>query len=319
MKISSFETRSVDLTSHPAPIAGTPGEVIGAFVTLKLRTDEGVEGVGYAGFVPPVMLPATKAALDGLTGLTVGMDAMEIEKIQAHLLTQGGFGSPGGLVMRAASAVDVALWDIRGKALGQPVWKLLGGFSNRVPTYASGKLWRQESLDELPRNASALVEQGFRGMKMRMGAAKTEKAEIERLHAIREAIGPDIDLMVDINQGWDANRAISVGRELERQNMVWFEDPVHFEDYAGLRKIADALDTPVCAGEYAYGIRQLGHMLEAGAVDILMIDLLRAGGLTGWMKASHLAESFNVPVVTHLAPEILAHGAAAVPNAIKVF
>lgn len=318
MQIASFETQAVDLTTAPEPIRGTPGEAIATFVTLTLKTDDDVEGIGYAGFTPPVMLPALKAALDGLAGLTIGMDPLETEKIQAKLLFDGAYGSPGGLVTRAASAIDVALWDIRGKALAQPVWKLLGGARRRVPAYASGKLWRTESLDSMAKSAAGFVEQGFTAMKLRMGAQKSLRAELERLRVVRDVVGPEIDLMVDINQGWDADRAIAAGREFDRDGLRWLEDPIHFEDLQGLRKVADALTTPICAGEYSYGVATLNHLVRAGSVDVLMVDLMRAGGLTGWTKAAHMAETFNVPVVTHLAPEIMAHGAAACTNALYV-
>lgn len=315
MKIASFESYAVDLTSAPEPIRGTPGELLAAFVVLKLRTDDGLEGVSYAGFIPRRMLRALQEAVDSLAAAAVGSDALRIEDLAQRLLFEGGHGSPGGLVQRAVSAIDVALWDIRGKAFGQPVWRLLGGFRDRVPAYASGGLWRSASADDLRRQAASFAEQGFRTVKMRMGDEATVEAEMRRFEAVREAVGPEIGVMVDINQGWDANRAIEAGREFDRLGAVWLEDPIHFEDYAGLRRIADALKTPVCAGEYGYGLRPLGHLLERGAVDVLMIDLLRAGGLTGWMKGAHLAESFNIPVVTHLATEAMPHGAAAVPNA----
>lgn len=315
MKIASLETQAVDLTAAPEPIRGTPGESIATFVALTLRTDDGLEGIGYAGFTPPVVLPALKATLDGLAGLTLGMDPLETEKIQAKLLFDGAYGSPAGLVTRAASAIDVALWDICGKAHSQPLWKLLGGARRRVPAYASGRLWRTESLDEMAQSAARFVEQGFAAMKLRMGAQKSLSAELERLRVVREVVGPEVDLMVDINQGWDVDRAIAAGRAFDQDGLRWLEDPIHFEDHRGMRKIADALTTPVCAGEYSYGLATLNHLLHAGSVDVLMVDLMRAGGVTGWMKAAHMAESFNVPVVTHLAPEVMAHGAAACANA----
>jgi len=318
MKIASFETHAVDLTAAPEPIRGTPGEAIATFVTLTLRTDDGLEGIGYAGFTPPVMLRALKEAVDGLAGLIVGLDPHETDAIQAKLLFDGAYGSPAGLVTRAASAIDVALWDIRGKAFDQPLWKLLGGARSRVPAYASGKLWRTESLDQMAQSASRFVEQGFTAMKLRMGAQKSLHAELERLRVVREVVGREVDLMIDINQGWDADRAVAAGRAFDQDGVRWLEDPIHFEDLPGMRKIADALSTPVCAGEYSYGLASLNHLLRAGAVDVLMVDLMRVGGITGWAKAAHMAESFNIPVVTHLAPEVMAHGAAACRNALYV-
>jgi L-alanine-DL-glutamate epimerase-like enolase superfamily enzyme len=208
------------------------------------------------------------------------------------------------------------LWDIQGKAFGKPVYQLLGGFRDRVPTYASGYLWRTYDRKALAEWGPKLVEQGFRAMKFRMGAEDSPTKEIERMKALREAVGDDITLMVDINQGWDVNQAIKVGRAMERYNLYWLEDPVHHLDYNGLARIAAVLDLPIAAGEYVYGLLPFQHLLERQSIDIAMIDLLRAGGLTPWMKIAHLAEGYNVPVVTHLAPEILCHALAAVPNGL---
>ncbi len=124
--------------------------------------------------------------------------------------------------------------------------------------------------------------------------------------------------MVDINQGWSVDRAIAVGRGMAEYGLFWLEDPTHFQDYAGLARIADALDTPIAAGEYHYGVEPFRHMLEARSVDVVMVDLLRAGGITQWMKVAHMAEAHNLPVVTHLAPEVLGHALAAAPNGLYV-
>ena len=318
MKITAFETRAIDLASAPAPIANSPGEIVANFVTLELRTDAGVAGIGYAGFVPAVMLPALKAALDGLAGLAVGRDPLAREAVCPDLLRQGGFGSPAGLVTRAVAAIDIALWDIAGKVHAQPLWKLLGGLRNRVPCYASGWLWRNHGLAELAATAPRLVEQGFRAMKFRIGAQKSAAAEVERLKVLRQAVGPEIDLMVDINLDWDVNRAIRIGRMMEAYDLYWLEDPIHFEDYDGMARIAGALDTPLASGEYHYGMAPFAHMLKRGAIDIAMVDVFRAAGVTGWMKIAHMAEGMNVPVVSHLAPEVQAHTVAAAPNGLTV-
>ena len=201
---------------------------------------------------------------------------------------------------RAVSAIDVAIWDMKGKALGQPVYKLLGGFRDRVPTYASGRLWRTYDLGALAEAGPQLVEQDFKAMKFRMGAEDSAAKELARMRVMREAVGDDIDLMLDINQGWDVNQSIAIGRELAAYNLFWLEDPTDHEDYAGLARIADALDTPIAAGEYHYGIAPFRHMLEHRSIDIVMVDLLRAGGLTQWMKVAHMAQAFNLPVVSHL-------------------
>ncbi len=291
---------------------------IANFVTLELRTDDGVEGIGYSGFVNASMLKPLRETVDALAEWTVGEDPSAVESVSANLLDLGGFGAPAGLVTSAAAAIDVALWDIKGKAAGLPLYRLLGGESNRVPAYASGYLWRDYDAAMLASKGEELAASGFRAMKFRMGAEKSPAAEIRRMRSLRKAVGDEVDLMVDINQGWGVDRSIRVGRAMEESGLFWLEDPVHHQDYDGLARIADALDTPIATGEYHYGIAPFAHMLERGSVDVVMVDLLRVGGITHWMKAAHLAEAFNKPVVSHLAPEILAHCVAAAPNGLIV-
>lgn len=286
------------------------------FVTLTLRTDDGIEGIGYAGFVPSCLLKGLHEVVNGLAEKAVGDDPLRVEAIGAKLLDLGGQGAPAGMVTRAVAAIDIALWDIQGKAFGKPVYQLLGGFRDRVPTYASGYLWRSYDLAALAEWGPKLLGRGFRAMKLRMGAEDSAAKEIERMRVLRDAVGPGVDLMVDINQGWDGNQSIAIGRALEQYNLYWLEDPVHHQDYAGLARIATALDTPLAAGEYLYGVAPFAHLIERHSIDIVMIDIMRAGGLTPWMKIAHLAEAHNLPVVTHLAPEVLCHALAAIPNGL---
>lgn len=284
------------------------------FVTLELRTDDGLEGVGYAGFTNTPMLAPLLETVNALAEWTVGENPDSVESVSSKLLELGGHGAPAGLVTSAAAAIDVALWDIKGKIAGQPLFRLLGGGSGRVPAYASGYLWRNYDAEKLASKGTELATSGFRAMKFRMGALDSDTDEIERMRSLRDAVGDGVDLMVDINQGWDVDRSIRVGRAMEECGLYWLEDPVHHQDYGGLARIADALDTPIATGEYHYGLLPFTHMLERGSVDVVMVDLLRVGGITHWMKAAHLAEAFNKPVVSHLAPEILAHCVAAAPN-----
>jgi L-alanine-DL-glutamate epimerase-like enolase superfamily enzyme len=159
---------------------------------------------------------------------------------------------------------------------------------------------------------------GFRQMKMQCGSEPTIAASLERVRVVREGIGPDVDLMCDINQLWSVNHAIEVGHRLEAQHLFWLEDPVAHDDYAGLARVADTLVTPIAAGEYHYGIVPFRHLLEARSIDIVMVDLLRVGGITQWMKVAGMAEAFNLPVVSHLVPEIHVHLVAAAPNGLTV-
>ena len=318
MKIQTYTTHVATLPPDVGAFEHAPPTIRGDFVTLQLRTDDGVEGIGYAGFASPLMTKALKEAVDALAEQTLGDDPMRVETIATKLLELGGRGAPSGLVTRAVSAIDIALWDLKGKALNQPVYKLLGGFRDRVPTYASGYLWRHFDADALAEKGAELVAEGFRAMKFRMGAESTNVKEIERMKALREAVGNEIDLMVDINQGWDVNRSIAMGREMEECALFWLEDPTNYEDFDGLARIADALDTPITAGEYLWGVAPFRSFLEKRSVDVVMVDIMRVGGLTQWMKVAHMAEAWNLPVVSHLAPDVLVHAVAAIPNGLTV-
>jgi L-alanine-DL-glutamate epimerase-like enolase superfamily enzyme len=219
----------------------------------------------------------------------------------------------------ALTAIDVALWDIRGKALGQPLARLLGGLRERVPAYASGAWMRTSPTDKVLEAAAALVKKGYRRMKTQMAVdGLTPAQEVERIRLVREAVGPDVALMVDINQRWSVQEAISIGRRVEDLDLGWLEDVTAANDYQGLASVAAALATPVCGGEYLYGIEPFRQMLEHRSVDIVMIDLLRVGGIGPWMKVAGMAEAFNIPVVSHLLPEIHVHLVAAAPNALVV-
>jgi L-alanine-DL-glutamate epimerase-like enolase superfamily enzyme len=142
--------------------------------------------------------------------------------------------------------------------------------------------------------------------------------EIRRVRLVREAIGPDIRLMCDINQRWRPEQAIDIGSRVEDVGLFWLEDVTAADDYPGLARVTAALKTPIAGGEYVWGIVPFRHMIEARSVDIVMIDLARVGGITPWMKVAAMAEAFNLPVVSHIMPEIHAHLVAACPNGLTV-
>ena len=318
MKITHVTTRVLRTPADNPLVVGLPAPTdTREFVTLELGTDQGLVGLGLT-FFGGALTPALKAAVDGLAGLVVGDDPTQVEAIAAKCRRAAGSAGPGGLFALALSAVDIACWDLRGKAQGRSVGALLGGLRDRVPTYASGALMRPHPIDYLAKAGPRLRDMGFRQMKMQCGSEPTLAASIERVRIMREAIGPDVDLMCDINQLWSVNQAIEIGRRIEPFQLFWLEDPTAHDDYPGLARIADALDTPIAAGEYHYGIVPFRHLLEARAIDIVMIDLLRVGGITQWMKVAGMAEAFNVPVVSHLVPEIHVHLVAAIPNGLTV-
>jgi L-talarate/galactarate dehydratase len=316
--VTHVKTRIIQTPADNPLAVGIPvGNATREFVTLELGTDAGIEGIGLTFFGGPLTV-ALKDAVDALGALIVGDNPLHVEAIAAKLRQAAIGAGPGGLFTLALSAIDLALWDIKGKALEQPLCTLLGGHRDRVPTYASGALMRPHPMNYLAEAGPRLVNMGFKQMKMQLGAEPTVAREMERVRVLRHALGDDIDLMCDINQLWDVNQAIDIGQRVEPYHLFWLEDVVAHDDYQGLSRVADALTTPIAAGEYHYGIRPFRHMLEARSIDIVMIDLLRVGGITQWMKVAGMAEAFNLPVVSHLIPEMHVHLVAAIPNGLTV-
>ena len=288
-------------------------------VVLTLGTDAGIEGIGFT-FLGAGLTRALCAVVADLAQLMVGHDPLCREGLLRRAREAAGGAGPAGLFTLGLAAIDMALWDIAGKALGQPLWRLLGGSGAPVATYASGALMRGMAEDAVAEAAARLIADGFRAMKMQLAlpGAPSVAVELQRARAIRAAIGPDIDLMCDINQRWRPDQAIPIGRLLEDIRFAWLEDVTAAEDFTGLARIAAALATPIAGGEYLYGIPPFRHMIAAGAVDIVMIDPFRAGGITAWLRIAALAEAFNLPVVSHLAPEVQVHLVGAVPNGLTV-
>ena len=321
MKITGFEATTLNIPEDD-PLADMAEEAgrTRPLVILRLRTDDGIEGIAvtlYGG----AMTGSLRVALEELAQITVGEDPLRIENVVAKLRDGTGDAcGPGGIFTLALSAIDIALWDIKGKALDQPLWKLLGGHRDRVATYASGSLRRGLTDEQVCRAAQTLVGKGFREMKTQMAlpGTPTPGDEIRRVRTVRDAIGPDIKLMCDINQRWRPEQAIDIGHRVEDVGLFWLEDVTTADDYPGLARVTAALKTPIAGGEYLWGITPFRHMIEARSVDIVMIDIVRVGGVSQWMKVAAMAEAFNLPVVSHVMPEILVHLVAACPNGLTV-
>ena len=318
MKIHAVHTQIVTLPADE-PLAEGSGHPAAprSFVLVKLVTKDGIEGLGVT-FFGAGITNALKAAVQDLGALAVGENPHAVEAIVYKLQAAGGRGTagPGGIFTLALSAIDMALWDIRGKAIGLPLYQMLGGFRDKVPAYASGALMRTQSLDQALSAASRLVERGWTSMKTQLALPghTTPEIEIDRIRRLREVVGPATQLMCDINQRWNVHEACSIGARLEPYHLHWLEDVTTADDFQGLARISAKLTTPIAGGEYVWGIAPFRQMLEARSVDIVMIDLVRVGGITQWMKVAGMAEAFNLPVVSHLIPEVHLHLIAAIPN-----
>src|SRR6478735_7627380 len=320
MKITRTETTILRIPEDD-PLADMPEESgrLRPIVILRVQTDSGIEGIGLT-FYGGALTGALRTAVDELCALIVGEDPLRIEAILRKLGAAAGDSCGSGIYTLAVSAIDVALWDIKGKALEQPLWKLLGGARDRVNTYASGSLRRGLTDAQAATAARRLVDKGFIEMKTQMALPgnPSPAEEVRRARVVRDAIGPDIKLMCDINQRWRVEQAIDIGHRVADVGLFWLEDVTTCDDYEGLARVNEALSTPIAGGEYVWGIVPFRHMIEARSVDYVMIDLCRVGGITQWMKVAGMAEAFNLPVVSHVFPEVHRQLVAAVPNGLTV-
>ena len=320
MKIKRIRSQVVRVPLDE-PLAGGPpyARSHNQFVVLRVATDAGIEGIGVS-FFGGALSATLKHAIDQLGELIVGEDPLRVDGLTQKLRAAGASAGPGGLLTLAIAGIDMALWDIKGKDRGQSLGAMLGGLRDRVPTYASGALVRAYPVDHLVKAGQRLVEKGFKQMKTQLALPgdTTPNKEVERARVMREAVGPDIDLMCDINQRWAVHQAIDIGKRVEDVHFSWLEDVTAHDDYNGLARVADALITPLAGGECLYGITPFRHMIEAHSVDIVMIDLIRVGGISNWLKVAAMAEAFNLPVVSHLLPEIHVHLISAIPNGLTV-
>jgi L-alanine-DL-glutamate epimerase-like enolase superfamily enzyme len=271
-------------------------------VLVYLDTDEGTSGEAYNFTMNAARLDILQAMIESLAPHVVGRDPHAVEGIWDAMWRDINFFGHKGVSIFAISTLDTACWDLVGKAAGQPLYKLFGSCRDSVAVYASGGLWLSLSIDELVAESRAFLADGFRAMKMRVGKDRIDE-DVERVAAVREAIGPDVALMADANQGFSVGHAVRLGRRLEEFRLEWFEEPVPAWDLEGHAAVAAALDTPIASGETEYTRYGMRDMLTAKAADILMPDLQRIGGLTELRRVASLALSWDIPISTHIFTE----------------
>lgn len=268
------------------------------FALIQIETDEGIIGIGETSVnFPAWSIVERKATVEqGIKPLLLGEDPLRIEKLWEKMynsLIRLGLLWGKGAIMQAISGADIALWDIAGKALGVPVFRLLGGlYQDRIKLYATGF-----SLKEPAEGARGCVEQGYRAVKLRIGF--DARQDIENVKAVREAIGDEIQLMVDANMAWDRRLAMEMAQTLEEFDLYWIEEPVRCDDLEGMAAVAATTKTPIAAGENAFGRRDFKALLMAHAVDIIMPDVTRSGGLTECRKICSMASTWDVPYSPH--------------------
>jgi L-alanine-DL-glutamate epimerase-like enolase superfamily enzyme len=281
-------------------------------VTVRLRDREGTEGTGYTFTVGRNGGAIHDIIAREITEILIGQDADRIEWLSHRLWWDLHYGGRGGPTVLAMSAVDIALWDLKAKRAGLPLWNLLGGHDRRVPCYAGG-IDLELSADELLRQTDGNLAKGFRAIKMKVGRKKLSE-DVAKLAAMRDHLGAEFPLMVDANMKWTVDEAIRAARAFAPYDPLWLEEPIAPDDVAGHARVRREGGIPVAAGENLRTIWEFRHLIASGGVSFPEPDVTNCGGITAFIKIAHLAESFNLPVTSHGAHDITVHLLAAVPN-----
>ena len=314
MQITGLRTICVELPIA-APIRTAIHDIrsTGA-VLVFLDTDEGAVGESFLFSLSGRRLGILRDMVESFAPLVVGEDPCDPEPLWDKLWRDINFFGHKGITLFGISAIDTACWDAAGKAAGRPVVDRLGQVRERVPVYASGGLWLDAEPDALAEEAKGFVAAGFCAMKMRIGRT-SEDEDVARVAAVREAIGPDIELMVDANQGLDRSRAIALGRRLQPLGIAWFEEPVPTYDYEGSAAVAAALEVPVASGESEYTRYGFRDLIDAKAARVLMPDLQRVGGVSELLRVAQMGQAEGLAVSPHLFMEHSLMLLGALPNA----
>lgn len=281
-------------------------------VTVRVRDGDGAEGTGYTYTVGANGAAIHATIVRDLAPRLSGARADLIESLWQKMWWGTHYGGRAGAASMAMAAVDIALWDLKARRHGLPLWTLLGGFDPNVPCYAGG-IDLDFPLDKLLAQTDGNLQKGFRAIKMKVGRPRLSE-DLARVKAMREHLGADFPLMVDANMRWSADEAIRAARELQPFGPVWLEEPTIPDDVEGHARVVREGGLPVAAGENLHTLYEFKQMIAAGAVTFPEPDVTVCGGITGFMKVARLAEAFNLPVTSHGAHDITVHLLAAAPN-----
>lgn len=281
-------------------------------VTLRVQDADGLEGVGYTfttGRNGGAIHDIARREIPDIVGTA---DCDLIEKLWHQTWWALHYGGRGGPSVLALSAFDMALWDLKAKRAGQPLWKLLGGFDPLVPCYAGG-IDLELTADELLRQTDANLHKGFRAIKMKVGR-KNLSEDVAKVAAMRKHLGEGFPLMVDANMKWSADEAIRAARAFAPYDLTWLEEPIIPDDVAGHERVLRDGGLPIAAGENLRSLWEFKQLIVSGGVTYPEPDVTNCGGVTPFMKIAHLAEAYNLPVTSHGAHDITVQLLAACSN-----
>ena len=271
---------------------------------VRVETDAGITGIGEVDSAPLAVKGAIEGPFShttacGLGQVILGEDPFETEKLWHKMYRANIYGGRRGVGLHAISGIDMALWDIKGKALGLPVWKLLGGgFHQRMRCYASSLFGATpEKTGELARRYAG---QGFTAVKFGWDPmGQDEKTDIALVREARRGLGPDVDLLIDAGLVWDSKTALQRARAFSESGIYWLEEPLRPDDYEGYRRLAEATEVRIAAGEEESNRHSFIELMDRGRIDVVQVDLTRCGGFTEAMKIAALAWDRGIPVANH--------------------
>lgn len=290
-------------------------------VIVRVQTDEGLFGLGEAAYFggPPLI---TKVIIEKeLQDYLVGEDPLDIERLWEKMYQRSIKHGRKGALIAGISGIDIALWDIKAKACQLPLYKLLGGCYQQMRAYASGGFYAEgKGIKELAKEMTSYVQEGFTAVKMKIGRLSPAD-DVARVKAVREAMGENIDLLVDGNNAYTSYQAIKLARRLEEFNIFWFEEPVPAEDIEGSATVAAAIDTPVAAGENEFTRFGFRDLFLSHALDIAQPDVTWCGGISEAKKIAAMASAWNIICVPHSFSSAIAlaanlHFSASIPNSL---
>lgn len=313
-RITSVELLMVDL---PPKVVRT--DAIQAFVSqetpiVRVTDEDGQTGTGYSYTIGTGGLAVISLLKETLAPRLIGREAEEIGGIWRDLLFATHATAVGAITSLALAAIDTALWDLRCRRAGLPLWRLAGGAQQSVPLYTTEGGWLHLSAEALVEDALAMKAAGFSGAKLKIGKPSIAE-DRARLTAVREAVGDDFRIMVDANQAFTLAEALRRADMLADLGIHWFEEPMPADDVGAHRELSRHSRVPIAVGESMYSLSQFKDYLQQGACSVVQADVARVGGITPWLKIAALAEAYNVPICPHFLMELHASLVCAVPNA----
>jgi L-alanine-DL-glutamate epimerase-like enolase superfamily enzyme len=280
---------------------------------VRIFTDDGLMGAGYSYTIGTGGRSVVELIHRHLAPQLIGRDPAMVEQIWKDLFFHTHATAIGAITALALAAIDTALWDLRCRRAGLPLHVMAGGAQDKVPLYSTEGGWLHIPTEALIEDAIQAKARRFGGCKIKIGRPHVCE-DVPRLAAVREAVGPEFEIMVDANQAFTVDEAIRRARHFEPLDLAWFEEPMPAEDLGGHVRLSAATTLPVAVGESMYSISHFREYLQRGACSIVQVDVARIGGITPWLKTAHLAEAFNVPVCPHFLMELHVALVAAVPN-----